>query len=176
MVVNENVERYGPDGKRIEASLEGHARATLRALFKSKGELRRRWVAPGEKAAILTELEQQGVAVGELASALGNDYATVDILAYAGFSDPLITRRERARSARVRKVLEAHSGLTHAVLEGLLAKFVDEGVEELEAIELLRVRPFDTMGTLVELVRAFGGRPKYEKAVAALEEALYGEP
>lgn len=46
----------------------------------------------------------------------------------------------------------------------------------MDNIDLLRVRPFDAMGTLVELVRAFGGRPKYEKAVAALEEALYVGP
>jgi type I restriction enzyme R subunit len=176
LVASENLERYGPDGKRIEGSLEGHARTTLRALFKSQDDLRRRWVTPGERAAILTELEQRGVAVGELAATLGDDYAMVDVLAYVGFSDPLLTRRERARSARVNKVLDAHRDLTRAVLEGLLSKFVDEAVEQLDAIDLLRVRPFDALGTLVELVRAFGGRPKYEKAVAALEEALYVGP
>ena len=176
MVVRENVERYGPDGKRIEASLAEHARETLRALFASLGELRRRWATRGEKAAILAELERRGVGVGELAIAFGDDYATVDVLAYVGFSDPLLTRRERARSARVRKILDAYGGLARAVLEGLLDKFVDEAVEGLETIDLLRVHPFDKMGTLVEIVRAFGGRPSYEKAVAALEEALYGEP
>jgi type I restriction enzyme R subunit len=35
--------------------------------------------------------------------------------------------------------------------------------------------PFGALGTPVELVRAFGGTAGFAKAIAALEEALYGE-
>jgi type I restriction enzyme, R subunit len=175
-VAHEVFERFGPDGKRIEASLEDHARSALRARFASREELRQQWLVSGERSAILAELEQQGVSVSDLARKFGEDHATLDLLVHAGFSVALLTRRQRARSARVQKLLAAHKALSRKVLEGLLAKFADEGVEELDNVELLRVRPFDKLGTLVELVRAFGNRQKYEKAVADLEEALYGEP
>ena len=174
-VVSEIVERYGPDGQRIDASIEDHARAILRARFASREALRAAWLADGERRAIMADLEQQGVALDDLTRKHGEDYATLDILVHTGYSGPLLTRRERSRSAPVRTLLDAQTGLPRAVLDGLLDKFI-EGVEAIGDIELLRVRPFDQMGTLVELVRAFGGRPKYEKALAALEEALYAEP
>ena len=38
----------------------------------------------------------------------------------------------------------------------------------------LQLPPFDAMGTPVELMRAFEGRAGFERAIAALEAALYG--
>ena len=174
-VVSEIVERYGPDGQRIEASIEDHARAVLRARFSSREQLREVWLAADDRREIIADLERAGVGLDDLTRKHGEDYATLDILANAGFAAPLLTRRERYRSMPVMRMLHAQAELPRAVLAGLLDKFI-EGVETIGDIELLRVRPFDQMGTLVELVRAFGGRPKYEKALAALEEALYQEP
>jgi type I restriction enzyme, R subunit len=175
MIVRETVARYGVDGQLIDASIEDHARQVLRARFASREQLRAEWLAADDRRAILADLEREGVALDDLTRKLGEDYATLDVLAHAGFSAPLLTRRERSRSAPVRELVDAQTGLPRDVLGGLLDKFI-EGVETIGDIELLRVRPFDQMGTLVELVRAFGGRPKYEKALAALEEALYREP
>ncbi len=174
-VVSEIVERYGADGQRIDDTIEEHARKVVRARFTSRQHLREEWLAADDRRAILADLEREGVALDDLTRTIGEDHATLDVLAHAGFAAPLITRRERSRSLPVRTLLAAQTELPRAVLLGLLDKFI-EGVETVGDIELLRVRPFDQMGTLVELVRAFGGRPKYEKALAALEKALYAEP
>ena len=40
---------------------------------------------------------------------------------------------------------------------------------------MLRVQPFTDLGTPVELVRSFGGRPQYLQALAALERELYAQ-
>ena len=175
MVVSEIVERYGADGQRITASIEDHARMMLQARFSSREQLRADWLASDDRRAIMADLEREGVSLDDLTRKHGEDYATLDILANAGFGAPLLTRRERTRSLPVRAILDAQAELPRAVLVALLDRFI-EGVEAIGDIELLRVRPFDQMGTLVELVRAFGGRSKYEKALAALEEALYQEP
>ena len=175
LVARENLERYGGDGKRIEASVVDHARAVLGQLCKSRDDLRRRWLALDERGELLGALARYGVAVGDLAHTYGGEYATFDLLAHAGFAAPLIARRERAHGAGVQKVLANHKELPRKVLEGLLAEFADAGLETLDDAQHLGARPYAKLGTIVELVRAFGGRTKFEKAIAALEDALYGE-
>lgn len=60
-----------------------------------------------------------------------------------------------------------------AVLDALLNKYQDEGVTNLDDPQILRVPPFDTMGTPIELPKTFGGRPGFERAVHELQSALY---
>jgi len=59
------------------------------------------------------------------------------------------------------------------VLEALLQKYQDEGLTSLDDPRILRVAPFDTMGTPVQLLKQFGGRKGFEKAVRELQTALY---
>ena len=55
----------------------------------------------------------------------------------------------------------------------MLQKYQDEGVNNLDDLDVLRVIPFSAMGTPLELIRQFGSRPAYEKAVHELPSALY---
>ena len=166
------VERH-VDGRRIEASLFDHARDCVRALCPSRDALLARWLSPAQRQSLLGELERRGAAIGDVHLEVGEDYAVFDVLSRVGFGTPPLTRRARAASPAVQAVLQAHGDLPRRVLEGLLAKFADEAVEELDNRQLLKLRPFNKLGTLVELVRAFGGPAAYDEAVAALERALY---
>jgi type I restriction enzyme, R subunit len=38
---------------------------------------------------------------------------------------------------------------------------------------VLRVQPLSTLGSPVELIRSFGGRPQYLEALTTLERELY---
>ena len=60
-----------------------------------------------------------------------------------------------------------------AVLEALLQKYQDQGVLNLDDPRILQVPPFDAMGTPVQLIKQFGTRADFEKAVHELQEALY---
>ena len=59
------------------------------------------------------------------------------------------------------------------MLEALLEKYADEGIEAIEQMQVLRVRPLDQLGTPPEIVGRFGGREQYLSAVRDLERALY---
>jgi type I restriction enzyme R subunit len=54
-----------------------------------------------------------------------------------------------------------------------LQKYQDQGVINLDDPRLLQVQPFDSMGTPVELIKQFGTRSDFERAVHELQSAIY---
>ena len=60
-----------------------------------------------------------------------------------------------------------------AELPGLIDKYADEGIQTIESNDVLKLQPFSQMGSPVEIVRSFGGRPQYLQALQTLERELY---
>ena len=62
------------------------------------------------------------------------------------------------------------------MLEALLDKFADNGVQDIEDAKVLELPPFDKFGSKTQIRRGiFGGVEKYAEAVKTLEHALYAE-
>ena len=59
------------------------------------------------------------------------------------------------------------------MLGALLDKYADEGMLNIDDANVLKIPPLDSLGTPVELVSAFGGKPGFERAVHDLQSALY---
>lgn len=60
------------------------------------------------------------------------------------------------------------------MLEALLDKFADHGVQGIEDAKVLELPPFDQFGSKTQIRRGiFGGVDHYTQAVQALEQALY---
>ena len=47
------------------------------------------------------------------------------------------------------------------VIEALLDKYADEGIENIEDLAVLRIEPFNKIGTPAEIIKIFGGREAY---------------
>ncbi|KAB7622829.1 type I restriction endonuclease subunit R, partial [Verminephrobacter sp. Larva24] len=58
-------------------------------------------------------------------------------------------------------------------LQALLDKYADEGITTIESSEVFRIQPFTNLGSPVELVRSFGGRPQYQAALQTLVREIY---
>ena len=59
------------------------------------------------------------------------------------------------------------------VIEALLEKYADEGIENIESLEVLRVEPFNKIGTPTEIVKLFGSRDAYLDVIGELEREIY---
>jgi type I restriction enzyme, R subunit len=59
------------------------------------------------------------------------------------------------------------------VLDALVDKYRDEGALNLDDPRVLQIPPFDRMGTPLQLIKAFGDRTGFERAVHELQPALY---
>lgn len=79
-------------------------------------------------------------------------------------------KRQRLYNLNGRKI---HERTSQKVLEVLLEKCADEGITNIESIEVLRVNPFDEFGSPIEIINEFGSKEKYLKAVRELEIELY---
>jgi type I restriction enzyme, R subunit len=172
-VVSQRVQYYGPEGKLITESLKDYTRKAVLKDYTSLDEFLKRWSKADRKAAILQELEQHGVLIEALAQEVGKDFDAFDLICHVAFDQPPMTRRERAEQVKKRNYFAKYGDQARKVLESLLEKYADTGIENIEDIKVLTLAPFSNMGSAVELVQAFGGKPAYIQALHELEQELY---
>ena len=172
-VVNERIQYYGNDGKLITESLKDFTRIQINKRFTSLDNFLQTWNDADKKAAIIAELEEQGIFFDELAKETGKDIDPFDLICHIAFGQKPLTRRERANQVKKRDYFAKYGGTARKVLELLLDKYADEGIGNIEQLEVLRVAPLDQFGSPVEIIQAFGGKPQYQAAIRDLEQQLY---
>ncbi|MBA4157717.1 MAG: DEAD/DEAH box helicase family protein [Gemmatimonadetes bacterium] len=172
-VVAERVQYYGSDGRLITESLKDYTRKKVAEEYASLDEFLRSWTTAERKEAVIRELEERGVLLHALAEDVGREFDAFDLVCHVAFGQPPLTRKERAEQVRKRDYFARFGEEARAVLDALLDKYADEGVETLERMDVLRVQPFTELGTPTEIIRHFGGKQKYLAAVRELERHLY---
>lgn len=172
-VARERVQYLNAEGKLVTESLRDYTRIHLKKAYASLDQFLQAWNGAERKAVLIEELERQGVFLEALAEEVGKELDPFDLLLHVAYDKPPLTRRERARRVRQRNVFDKYGPDARKVLEALLDKYADEGIATIESNEVLRVQPLSTLGSPVELVRSFGGRPQYLQALATLERELY---
>ncbi len=170
----ERISYYGKDGELITESLRDYTRHQVRDEFRSLDDFVRRWTDADRKQAVIDELLEQGVILQAVEDMVGADYDPFDLICHVAFDQPPLTRRERADNVRKRDVFTKYGEHARAVLERLLDKYADQGIAEIDDIGVLKVYPFNELGTPIELVRHFGGKARYKQALRDLQRALYG--
>lgn len=177
-VLSKRVQYLGPDGKLITESLRSYAKKALQKDYKTLDDFLRRWSEADKKQAIIEELEALGVSLDGLRDEIkqGDTFSAFDLLCHVAFGQPPLTRKERADQVKKRNYFAKFEGKARAVLEALLDKYADEDFGPLENAKVLQLKPFDEIGTPVEIVKGiFGGRSGYEAAVRDLQTELYRE-
>ena len=174
-IVAERVTYLDGHGKLVTESLRDFTRKALRRRFASLDDFLTRWNAVERKQAIIDELAAEGLPLTVIVDELGKDLDPFDLVCHIAFDAKPLTRRERAENVKKRDVFTKYGGQARAVLDALLDKYADEGILNLDDANVLRIPPLDSLGTPVELVRAFGGKPDFDRAVHDLQFALYRE-
>ncbi|MGC4367519.1 EcoAI/FtnUII family type I restriction enzme subunit R [Hydrogenophaga sp. R2] len=174
-VARERVQYLNADGKLITESLRDYTRINLKRQYDSLDKFLQAWNDADRKAALIDELERQGVLIEALADEVGKDLDPFDLLLHVAYDQPPLTRRERASRVKKRNVFTQYGPMARQVIEALLDKYADEGITTLEASNVLTLPPVNQLGLPAELVRAFGGRPQYLTALQTLERELYAD-
>ncbi|MCE9664257.1 DEAD/DEAH box helicase family protein [Halomonas sp. M5N1S17] len=172
-ILNERIQYMDGNGKLITGSLKDYTRQKVREQFHSLDAFLNKWHSADKKQAIINELTEQGIVLENLKEAIGKEMDIFDMICHTAFDQPPLTRAERAKQVRKRDVFTHYGEQARKVLDALLDKYADEGIENIEDIKVLKVNPFDQFGTPTEIIKLFGGKQQYLQALTQLEQALY---
>ncbi len=172
----ERVQYYDTDGKLVTESFKDYTRKTVMRQFASLDDFVKTWKAADKKQAIVKELEALGVIWEALESDVNKDMGPFDLICHVVFDQPPLTRRERANNVKKRNYFSRYNAAAQTVLNALLDKYADNGLMDVENIQVLKVMPFDKMGRPKEIIdQVFGGKQQYEEAIRDLENALFDD-
>jgi type I restriction enzyme R subunit len=174
-IIAERVEYLDADGKLVTESLRDFTRTALRKRYASLDDFLKRWKSEARKQAIVDELAGEGLPLDLIRGEMGlsGDLDPFDLVCHIAFDAKPLTRRERADGVRKRDVFTRYGEQARRVLGALLDKYADEGVLNLDDSSVLRIAPFSEMGSVVQLIRAFGGKNEFERAVQEMQAAIY---
>jgi len=172
-ILNERVQYYGQDGRLTTLSLNDFTKQNVLKKYKTLAEFLTSWQGAEKKKAIIDELQEQGILLYELQQEVGRDLDPFDLICHLAFDQPPLTRRERADRVKKRNYFAHYGEQARAVLENLLEKYADEGVENIESLQVLKLNPLKDFGTPREIYGYFGDKTAYQRAVRELEDELY---
>ena len=172
-ILSEREMYYDKNGALITISLKDHSREIIKEKFASLDDFLIKWNSTDKKEAIIAELQEQGVLVEALMEAVEKKLDLFDLICHIAYDKPPLTRKERANNVKKRNYFTRYGEQSRKVLEALLDKYADEGIENIESIEVLRVNPFNEFGSPLEIINGFGSKEKYLQAVKELEIELY---
>ena len=164
---------FDQHGRPITTSLKDYTREIIKGTFASLNDFLIRWKGSERKEAIIAELVEQGVMVDALYEAVDKQVDLFDLICHIAYDQPPLTRRERANNVKKRNYFTKYGGEARRVLEALLEKYTDQGIENIEDIKILTVPPLNEYGSVLEIIKAFGNKEKYEEAIKELEYELY---
>jgi type I restriction enzyme R subunit len=164
---------FDQQGKPITANLKDYTKEIIKGQYATLNEFLNQWNTAERKEAIIKELEEQGVLVSALLEAVNKEVDLFDLICHVAYDQPPLTRKERANNVRKRNYFAKYGEQSRKVLEALLDKYADEGIENIENIEVLRVQPISDMGSPTEIIKEFGNKDNYLKAIKDLENELY---
>lgn len=173
-VLSERVQYMDKDGKLITESLIDYTKKNILQQYSRLDDFLRTWTAAEKKQAILDELQDEGVLLDAIKQELGQqDLDDFDLICHIAYDKAPLTKKERAENVKKRHYLYKYSDVAKQVIEALLDKYADDGIKEIEDTKILQLKEFAKIGSPMKIVKAFGGKDAYLKAIQELENEIY---
>ena len=173
-ILNERVQYYDKDGKLITESVTDYSKKNILGEYATLDDFLKAWRREERKQAIIDALQERGVLLDALREVAGNpDIDDFDLICHIAYDKAPLTKAERANNVRKRGYLYKYSGLAQDVLNALLDKYMNEGIQDIESLEILSNDPFRKFGTPMKIAKLFGGKAGYIQATRELQEQIY---
>ena len=172
-ILNERVQYVDESGKLIMGSIKDYTKKMVKEQYHSLDEFLNKWNKADRKQVIIDELLEQGIVFDNFKQAINKEMDIFDLICHTAFDQPPLSRTERANNVKKRNYFTKYGDQAQKVLNALLDKYADEGIENIEDMKILQVNPFDEIGSPVEIVKMFGGKKNYLEALNELEHEIY---
>jgi type I restriction enzyme R subunit len=172
-IIGERVQLIGADGRLITESLKDFTRRNVLGEYATLDDFLTAWSSVDRHSALLDEMADKGIPIDDLLEQTGADLDPFDLVLHVAYDRKPLRRRDRAAAVRAGSYLSKYQGKAREVIEALLDKYADSGIRTVEDVGVLRVDPFRSIGTPMEIVQLFGSRETFQRAVRELECELY---
>lgn len=174
-VINRVVSVYDSNGKilRTEGIID-YTKTNIVGEYATLDKFIYEWSAQRKKEAIKNLLHERGIDL-ELLKREQNmdDVDDFDFICHVAFNTKPLTRKERAEQVRKCDFFSKYRGVAKEVLEALLDKYMDNGIYDLENINILKLDPIKKFGNPSSIVKLFGGKEEYFNAINQLTTQIY---
>jgi len=165
------------EGKQLRVvSYTDYARAKVQALYRSSEDLGAGWAHSTQRREIMDALAERGIDLRRLSELAGApDADPLDLLCHLAFDGPLRTRRERAlyMAKTHPDFFDKYGHEARAILDELLDKYAEHGLDQLKLPDVLKVPPLSAHGNPSEIASLFGGAEELRRAVDDLQNLIY---
>jgi len=172
-VLNERVQYLDEHGKLITGSLKDYTKKQVNKEFASLDDFLNKWNSADKKQAIIKELEEKGIILDNFAEEVGKDMDLFDMICHCAFDMPPLTRSDRVNNVKKKNYFTKYGEKTTEIINTLLDKYADEGIENIENIKVLQLPDFKRFGSPVEIIKEFGGKNNYLNLITEIEQHLY---
>lgn len=177
-IVHETVQFLGEDGRTLcTESVTDYTRKAFKRHYPTLDVFRGAWHDADKKKAVLETVEYAKDlldAVREENPAL-KDKDEFDVICHIAYDAKPLTRRERVDGVQKRDYLHKFEGDARKVIEGLMDKYADHGILNIEDNKVLEMNPFDRIGKKSRIMKLFNGKEGYRQTLLDLENELYKE-
>lgn len=172
-ILSERRQFLDAEGHLITTSLKEYTKNGIVRSYRTLDSFLQSWNDAEKKQAVIAELEAQGLSFDELKEETKADLDIFDLICHIAYDAPALTRRERAENVKKRNYWTKYGDKARVVLNALLEKYAETGIEDIEDMKILTVDPLKSLGTPQEIVGLFGGKAAYLKALRELEAEIY---
>lgn len=172
-VLNEQVQYIGEDGSLITESLKDYTKHTVQKEYASLAAFLQRWHEADRKEAVIEEMREHGLLLDALEEEVGENFDPFDLICHVAFDQSPLTRNQRAKGVKQSNYFTKYGYQAQQVLATLLEKYEDDGLEDMESLQVLKLPEFQEHGSLLEIIQSFGSKEAYQQAVLDLEDHLY---
>lgn len=178
-IVHEVVQIIGEDGRTLRTEkLTDFTRRAIKELYPTLDVFRGAWAKADKKQAILDEMKEHDVLLDAVIEEMPKfkDYDYFDIICHLAYDQPALTRKDRAKRVRESQYLDKYQGKARQIIEGLMEKYGEVGVTDIENPLILNLDPFTQIAKRAMIImKIFKGQEDYNRAVKDLENEIYKE-
>jgi type I restriction enzyme R subunit len=174
-VLNQAEQYLDSSGKLITEKIIDYTKKSVKEEYRTLNDFLKKWNILDQKRALIEELQQKGIIFDALRESVpnGKEYDPFDLILHVAYGKKPKTRSERAKKVKQDSYWDKYGKQAREVINALLDKYSDEGIENLEDAEVLRVVPLNKFGRPLEIMKLFGGKEGYKKMVREVEARIY---
>jgi len=142
-----------------------------------ESQLYKIWTEPEKRQHFVKDLQSRGITFEQLREITDLYKADAfDLLLHFAFNADTKTRYERVDGLKKKAFLEKYPDKARDVLEVILDHYADQGYQELEGRDILRLNKFEKFGGPVEIItNRFGSGEEYDKVIVEITKELYSK-